>query len=173
MLLGTVPPESTPGPQEAAASPSLGPLGMRRKRNQTLSPSESYMCVFREPVSSRWMLHCFRRQAPTPRVLKGSGGLFGGLAFTLHSCPKEGQQAQERQHGKLFTEAEIWWFWVSLPGKEKEFCLNSLGCVCVCVCGVGSTGAWHGVFHLTSQQVFFGLSRPIYVDLWPTLREQV
>lgn len=33
-------PESTPGPQEAAASPSLGPLGTRRKENQTLAFSD-------------------------------------------------------------------------------------------------------------------------------------
>lgn len=66
------------------------------------------MCVFWEPASSRWMLHCFRRQTPSPWVLKGPGGPFGGLAFRLHACPKEGQQAQERLQGKLFTEAEIW-----------------------------------------------------------------
>lgn len=103
-------PESTPGPQEAAASPSLGPLGTRRKENQTLSVSDQVpACVCsRNPASSRWMLHCFRRQTLSPRVLKGPGGPFGGLALRLSACPKEGQQAQERQRGKLFTEGEIW-----------------------------------------------------------------
>lgn len=38
-------PESTPGPQEAAASPSPGPLGTRREENQTLSFSDQVPCL--------------------------------------------------------------------------------------------------------------------------------
>lgn len=146
-------PESTPGPQEAAASPSLGPLGTRRKENQTLAFSDQVpcMCVFWEPASSRRMLHCFRRQTPSPRVLKGPGGPFRGLAFRLRACPKEGQQTLERQHGKLFRDRDLVILLtsscrISLPGKEGILSQQPRG---VCMCSVGGTVPEPGTEFLT------------------------
>ncbi|KAI2556167.1 mitochondrial calcium uniporter [Homo sapiens] len=84
MLLGAAP-ESSPGPRRGRPSSSLVPEGSGRKENQTLFPSvTSSVCVHGEPAPSRWMLHCFRRQASSSWVLKGAfGGPFEGYCISV------------------------------------------------------------------------------------------
>lgn len=133
-------PESTPGPQEAAASPSLGPVGTRRKGNQTLSFSDQVpacACCGSQLARGGCCIASGGKHHPL-RSLKVPGGPLGGLAFRLHACPKEGQQAHKRGGMASCSQRQRFGDSINqfLPGfhclAKKEFSLNSLG-ACVCV----------------------------------------
>lgn len=111
-------------PRRAAQDPSGAaprPLSFQRgraRRKIKLYPSlwlPVCVCARGEPAPSRWMLHCFRRQAPSSRVLKGAfGGPFEGYCisvFTRTWAGRVGSRHRRSEYDKLLAEAEIWWLY--------------------------------------------------------------